>query len=79
MTANYKGGKRISTQLYGKHGLKSTASFIPKWEKNREKDWDDEVKTESIRQQYKNGLKKKSNNERSPPRGKILIFSFFYF
>ena len=58
VSAKFKGGKRISTKLYGKHGLKSTASFLPKWEKNRETLWDDDVKTRNPPQVGKHPRKK---------------------
>lgn len=58
VSAKFKGGRKISTKLYGKHGLKSTAPFMPEWEKNREKLWDDDVKTREIPQISKHPRKK---------------------
>jgi hypothetical protein len=49
----FKNTKKVTTRLFGTHGLKSTAPFVPKWEEKRESTWDDEINIESIRDKYK--------------------------
>mmetsp|Transcript_16346 Transcript_16346/g.15662 ORF Transcript_16346/g.15662 Transcript_16346/m.15662 type:complete len:282 (-) Transcript_16346:174-1019(-) len=63
----FKGAKKISTKLYGINGIRSTAPFIPTWEKKRESTWDTDVNIDSKREKYKFDPKIKSRSGSTSP------------
>jgi hypothetical protein len=62
----FKTGKKISTKLFGIHGIKSSAPFIPTWEKKRESTWDTEVNIDSKRERYRFDPKRINSRPGSP-------------